>query len=55
MIETRSDQFRVQVLAETLKDIDKDRKFNPKTGDKIVDRSNLTDDNPETQSFTFLK
>jgi len=64
LIETRSDQFRVQVLAETLKDINKDGKFNPKDGDKIVaesridkivDRSNLTDENPDDQSFTFLR
>ena len=62
-IETKSDRFRIQVLAETLKDVNKDGKFNQKSGDKIlaqsridkiVDRSNLTDDNPETQSFNFL-
>jgi len=60
LITTRSDQFRIQVFAEALKDANNDGKFNPKEGDtiisqsridKIVDRSQLTDDNPKTQSF----
>jgi len=63
-IETRTDQFRVQVYAETIKDVNKDGKFNPKDGDKIVaksridkivDRTNLTDENTDDQSFTFLR
>ena len=64
LITTRSDQFRIQVFAEALKDVNNDGKFNSKNGDeilaqaridKIVDRSQLTDNNPETQRFLILK
>ncbi len=62
LITTRSDQFRIQVFAEALKDANNDGKFNLKEGDKIlaqakidkiVDRSQLTDNDPKTQSFMF--
>ena len=64
LITTRSDQFRVRIIAEAIQDKNHDGKFNSKEGDKIVayseinriiDRSQLTDDNPETQAFLFLR
>jgi len=64
LIETRSDQFRVQVLAETLSDVNKDGKFDQEAGDKvlaqsridkIVDRSNLTDKDSKNKTFSFLR
>ena len=64
LITTKSDQFRIQVLAETLNDVNKDGKINTEDGDeilaksridRIIDRSQLTDDNPDTHSFLFLR
>jgi len=62
LITTRSDQFRIQVFAEALKDTNNDGNFNLKEGDKIIaqakidkiiDRSQLTDDDQKSQSFIF--
>jgi len=56
-ITVRSDQFRISVIAQALNDSNADGKFSPDEGDKIlaetrieeiVDRTGLTDDNPET-------
>ena len=56
-ITVRSDQFRISVIAQALNDSNDDGKFSPDEGDKIlaetrieeiVDRTGLTDDNPET-------
>jgi hypothetical protein len=57
LITARSDQFRVVVLAQALNDKNNDGVFNEQDGDTIsaatrqdaiVDRSGLTDNNPET-------
>ncbi len=56
-ITARSDQFRISVIAQTLSDSNNDGKFNSDEGDEIlaetrieeiIDRTGLTDDNPET-------
>ncbi len=61
LITTRSDQYRVQVVAETLDDTDADGTFNGVAGDKIlarseintlVDRSGLKDGDPGHNGFT---
>jgi hypothetical protein len=63
LICTRSDQFRIQVLAEALSDIDRDGTFSENTGDKvmaqskidvIVDRNELSDPYVKTKNFRFL-
>jgi len=41
LITTRSDQFSIHVLAESLSDVDGNGKFNPKKGDKILSQSIL--------------
>ena len=64
LVTTRSDQFRVVAVAQTLTDIDKDGRYDNAKGDKIisesfeevvVDRSQLTDGNPETQAIKVMK
>jgi hypothetical protein len=60
LITTRSDQYRVQVIAESLDDTDDDGTFNGIAGDKIlarseinalVDRCGLTDDDSGQNGF----
>jgi hypothetical protein len=62
LITTRSDQFRVRVIAESLSDINNDGTFTPGDGDQVLassrinavlDRSTLTDGNPDTRGFTI--
>jgi len=64
LITTRSDQFRIQVLAQTIQQAGVSPTFNPNAGDRvtsevrrdiIVDRSNLTDDNPRNLRFSILQ
>lgn len=64
LITTRSDQFRVQILAQTIAQSRPSPTFSPAAGDRInsevrrdviVDRSNLTDDNPQNLRFTILQ
>jgi DNA uptake protein ComE-like DNA-binding protein len=63
LITTRSDQYRVQAIAQTLDDVNNDGEYNSEDGDKvlsqstiekIVDRRELTDSDPETVSFRIL-
>jgi hypothetical protein len=63
LITTRSDQFRVRIVAETLKDTDNDGTFNNDTGDKVlaqasidavIDRSTITDDDASSGYFKIL-
>ena len=63
LITTRSDQFRVRILAESLNDVDKDGEFNEKKGDYVtsytsqdvvVDRQALMDGEIGESSFRFL-
>ncbi len=63
MITTRSDQYRVQVIAETISDVDHDGRFDTNAGDKVLakarieavlDRTELTDDDPGTAHFRVL-
>lgn len=63
LITTRSDQFRVRIVAETLKDTDNDGTFNSDTGDKVlaqasidtvIDRSTITDDDASSGYFKIL-
>ena len=63
LITTRSDQFSIHVVAETLQDVDADGRFDPHGADRIlshrthsvvVDRSELTDDDPATTQFNML-
>ncbi len=60
LITTRSDQFRVRVIAETLDDTDANGMFSGNNGDKIlarseinalVDRGSLTDDDDRRNGF----
>jgi hypothetical protein len=60
LITTRSDQYRVHVIAESLDDTDNDGKFDSATGDKVlarsevnalVDRCGLTDDDYGQNGF----
>lgn len=64
LISTRSDQYRVQILAQTIEQASPSPSFNPAAGDRItsevrrdviVDRSNLTDDNPRNLRFAILQ
>ncbi len=64
LVTTRSDQFRVAAIAQSLTDVNQDGVFNSTQGDKIlsesyeevvVDRSQLTDGNPETRAIRVLK
>jgi len=59
-ITTRSDQFRISVIAQALSDANNDGKFDSGDGDEvvaetrieeIVDRRGLTDDDPESDLF----
>jgi len=61
LITTRSDQFRVIVIAQSIKDIAKDGNTNKKDGfeviaetrrEAVIDRSELTDDDLETTHFS---
>jgi len=61
LITTRGDQFRIIVVAQSVKDVSPDGNFNTKNGTEvlaetrrevILDRSALTDDDPETIHFT---
>ena len=63
LITTRSDQFRVRILAQSLNDIDHDGEFNEAKGDYItsytiddvvVDRQSLMDGKIGENSFRFL-
>ena len=62
-ITTRSDQFRVIIIAEVVDDIDNNGKLDTEAGDKIlaqvsrevmIDRSELSDDDPETTSIQCI-
>lgn len=62
LITTRSDQYRVSIHAETLQDANADGSYSKDSGDKvlstsdlnvIIDRSRLTDDNKDTDGFTY--
>lgn len=63
LITTRSDQFRVAVVAQALGDRNQDGKFDPAVDvvkaetrrEIIVDRSQLTDDDPMTGRFVELQ
>ncbi len=64
LITTRSDQYRVQIIAQTIEQVGEKRGFDPDAGDRvtsevrrdvIVDRSNLTDDNPRNLRFAILQ
>jgi len=64
LVTTRSDQFRVVAIAQTLTDVETDGRFDPAAGDTIIsesfkdvviDRSQLTDGNPETQMLKVMK
>ncbi len=61
LITARSDQYRVRVIAETLRDTNADGRFTPDTGETVagraeinalIDRSCLTDDDSGTSGFT---
>jgi len=61
LITTRSDQFRVIVVAQALKNVSADRKNSKNKNNEviaetrreiIIDRSELTDDDPKTTHFT---
>ena len=63
LITTRSDQFRVRILAESLNDVDKDGEFDESKGDYVtsytsqdvvVDRQALMDGEIGESSFRFL-
>ncbi len=63
LITTRSDQFRVQVVAQALDCSAPDGIYDPQRGDRViaqthndvvVDRGQLTDDNPANNGFVFL-
>ncbi|MCX7001651.1 MAG: helix-hairpin-helix domain-containing protein, partial [bacterium] len=63
LITTRSDQFRVQVIAQALDCSAPDGVYDPQRGDRVtaqthndivVDRGQLTDDNPANNGFLFL-
>ena len=63
LITIRSDQFRVAVIAQSLRDADNDGTFQPGNGDEItaesrtdvvVDRSELTDGDPDTFRMHIL-
>ncbi len=63
LITTRSDQFRVLVIAQTLEDSDGDGTYDGEQGDKIlaqselekvVDRQELTDGDPATAQFKII-
>jgi hypothetical protein len=63
LITTRSDQYRIQAVAQTLDDVNNDGQYSLEDGDKvlsqstvekIVDRRELTDSDPETVSFRIL-
>ena len=54
---TRSDQFRVRIIAEVISDVDNSGTLDTETGDKVlakvsrevmIDRSELSDDDPGT-------
>jgi len=62
LITTRSDQFSVAIYAETISDVDADTTFSEQSGyevlsfsdlNVVVDRSLLTDDNPDTDGFSY--
>lgn len=62
LITVRSDQFRVTVRAEVFDDVSGNGRFDEENGDSIlssvdmdvlVDRSQLTDGNPDTSTFMF--
>ena len=59
-VTTRSDQYRIQIITEIIDDVDNNGIFNSDSGDKILahikrdvlaDRSELTDDDPNTSMF----
>ncbi len=63
-ITVRSDQFSVRIVAETLEDRNNNGAFEPGEGDTvtahsscnaILDRSDLTDDNPATALFRLVR
>jgi hypothetical protein len=57
LITTRSDQFRIQVVAQSLNDPKSDGKYKilaKSRIDVIVDRSNLIDDDPGTSQFSVI-
>ncbi|MCX7846720.1 MAG: hypothetical protein N2595_01615 [bacterium] len=64
LITTRSDQFRVQIVAQAIEQPGGSGRFNAAAGDRItsevrrdviVDRSNLTDDDPRDLRFTIVQ
>ena len=64
LITIRSDQFRVVAIAQTLTDTDRDGVFKPESGDAVIsesfkevviDRSELTDGNADTQRMKMLR
>jgi hypothetical protein len=61
LITTRSDQFRIQVMAESISDADSDGTFTSvdkilahTSLDVVLDRQKLSDDDPETTRFRLL-
>jgi hypothetical protein len=64
LITTRSDQYRVVVVAQALKDVNNDGRYSDNSGDRIisetradviVDRSQLTDGDPDTNLVRVFK
>jgi hypothetical protein len=57
LITTRSDQYRIQVVAQSLKDPASDGNYTVLAKsqiDMVIDRSRLSDSNPETANFTII-
>ncbi|NLF39399.1 helix-hairpin-helix domain-containing protein [bacterium] len=63
LVTTRSDQFRMLIIAQTVSDVKNDGVFVPGQGDRVlaqrnaefvVDRSALSDDDAETTAFRIL-
>jgi len=61
LVTTRSDQFRVQIMAEALSDVDQNGVFDATDQilahtvmDVVIDRKELNDDDPETSRFKLL-
>jgi hypothetical protein len=64
LITTRSDQFRIAAIAQTIEDVDGDGRFDLETGDRIlsesnadvvVDRGELTDGNTDSDAMRVIR